>query len=165
MISEALKWVLVFMVSLILQTSFVPVITIAGVKPDLLIVALFFFSIKYGVIPGIFVGFTLGLGQDLYSPSMLGQNALTKSVAGAFIGLFNERMMRSDPIIKTVLLLVVFLIHDALFFIVQVARLGDPLSTLFLGLVTKTLPRALYSIAVAVLFYVWDLIPKPAIRK
>jgi len=165
MISDAVKWVLVFMVSLILQTSFVPVITIAGIKPDLLIVALFFFSIKYGVIPGIFVGFALGLGQDLYSPSMLGQNALTKTVAGAFIGLFNERMMRSDPLIKTVLLLVVFIIHDALFFIVQIARLGDPVSTLFLGLLTKCLPRALYSIAVAVLFYIWDLIPKPGIRK
>jgi len=130
-----------------------------------LIIALFFFSIKYGVIPGVFVGFVLGLGQDLYSPSMLGQNALTKTVAGAFIGLFNERMMRSDPMIKTVLLFVVFIIHDALFFIVQIVRLGDPVSTLFLGLLTKCLPRALYSIAVAALFYIWDLIPKPAIRK
>jgi rod shape-determining protein MreD len=165
MISDAVKWVLIFMVSLILQTSFVPVITIAGVKPDLLIIALFFFSIKYGVMPGIFVGFALGLGQDLYSPSLLGQNALTKTVTGAFIGLFNERMMRSDPIIKTVLLLVAFLIHDALYFVVQIIKLGDPVWALFLGLLTKCLPRALYSIAVAVLFYIWDLVPKPAIRK
>jgi rod shape-determining protein MreD len=165
MISDAVKWVLVFMVSLILQTSFVPVITIAGVRPDLLVIALFFFSIKYGVIPGIFVGFVLGLGQDLYSPSLLGQNALTKTVIGAFIGLFNERMMRSDPLVKTVLLFVAFIIHDALFFMVQIVRLGDPVSLLFMGLLTKCLPRALYSIAVALLFYIWDLIPKPAIRK
>jgi rod shape-determining protein MreD len=165
MISDVVKWTLVFVVSLILQTSFVPVITIAGIKPDLLIISLFFFSIKYGIMPGIFVGFVLGLGQDLYSPSLLGQNALAKTVAGAFIGLFNERMMRSDPLIKTVLLLVVFLIHDALFLLVQIVKLGDPLSTLFMGLLTKCLPRAIYSIAVAVVFYLWDLILKPAIRK
>jgi rod shape-determining protein MreD len=165
MISDAVKWVLVFMVSLILQTSFVPVIAIAGVKPDLLLIALFFFSVKYGVMPGIFVGFVLGLGQDLYSPSLLGQNALVKTVTGAFIGLFNERMMRSDPLIKTVLLLLAFLIHDSIFFIIQIVKLGGPLSTLFLGLLTKCLPRALYSIAVAVLFYIWELIPKPAMRK
>jgi rod shape-determining protein MreD len=165
MISDAVKWVLVFMVSLILQTSFVPVITIAGVKPDLLLIALFFFSIKYGVMPGIFVGFALGLGQDLYSPSLLGQNALAKTITGAFIGLFNERTMRSDPLIKTVLLLLVFLIHDAVFLTIQIVKLGGPLSILFLGLLTKCMPRALYSIAVAVLFYIWELIPKPAMRK
>jgi rod shape-determining protein MreD len=165
MISDIVKWALIFIVALVLQTSFVPVIIIAGIKPDLLIISLFFFSIRYGIMPGIFVGFAIGLGQDLYSPSLLGQNALTKTVAGAFIGLFNERTMRSDPLIKTVLLLVVFLVHDSLFFLVQIARLGDPLSTLFVGLLTKCLPRALYSIAVAVLFYIWDLILKPAIRK
>lgn len=165
MIPETVKWVLVFMVSLILQTSFMPVISIAGIKPDLLIIALFFFSVKYGVMPGIFVGFVLGLGQDLYSPSLLGQNALTKTVAGAFIGLFNERTMRSDPIIKTVILLLAFLVHDTLYFIVQIVKLDSPVSALFSGLLTKCLPRALYSIAVAVLFYIWDLVPKPAIRK
>ncbi len=165
MISDIIKWVIVFMGSLILQTSFVPIITVAGIKPDLLMVALFFFSIKYGVMPGIFVGFALGLGQDLYSPSLLGQNALTKTIAGAFIGLFNERMMRSDPFIKTALLFVAFLIHDALYFIIQIIKLGDPIATLFAGLFVKSLPRALYSIVFAVLFYIWELIPKPAIRK
>jgi len=164
MISDIIKWGIVFMVSLILQTSFVPIISIAGVKPDLLMVALFFFSIKYGVMPGIFVGFVLGLGQDLYSPSLLGQNALTKTIAGAFIGLFNERMMRSDPFIKTALLFVAFIINDAAYFIIQIIKLGDPISILFSGLFAKCLPRALYSIAVAVLFYIWELIPKPAIR-
>jgi rod shape-determining protein MreD len=165
MVSDIVKWALVFIVSLILQTSFVPVVTIAGIKPDLLIISLFFFSIKYGIMPGVLVGFALGLGQDLYSPSLLGQNALAKTLAGAFIGLFNERMMRSDPLIKTVLLFVVFVIHDSLFFCVQIVKLGDPLSTLFVGLLTKCLPRALYSIAVAVLFYMWDIILKPAIRR
>ncbi len=165
MMSEVAKWLIAFMVSLILQTSFVPVISIAGIKPDLLIVVLFFFSIKYGVIPGVFVGFVLGLGQDLYSPSLLGQNAFAKTVTAAFIGLFNERVMRTDPLIKTVLLLVVFIFHDAIFLIVQVVTIGDPVSTVFSGLFFHTVPRALYSIAVAALFYVWDMLPKPTVRR
>jgi rod shape-determining protein MreD len=165
MISEIAKWVIAFLVSLILQTSFVPVISIAGIKPDLLLIVLFFFSLKYGVISGMFVGVFLGLGQDLYSPSLLGQNALAKSVIGACIGLFNERVMRTDPLIKTVLLLVVFIGHDAIFLVVQVARLGDPVATVFTGLFMHTLPRAMYSIAVAALFYLWEMIPKPHVRK
>ncbi len=165
MMSDVAKWVIAFVVSLILQTSFVPVISIAGVKPDLLIVVLFFFSIKYGVLPGIFVGFVLGLGQDLYSPSLLGQNAFAKTITGAFIGLFNERTMRTDPLIKSVLLLVVFIVHDAIFLVVQVVMIGDPVSTVLSGLFFHTLPRALYSIAVAALFYVWEMLPKPTVRK
>jgi rod shape-determining protein MreD len=165
MISEAIKWAIVFMLSLVLQTSFVPVISIGGVKPDLLIIVLYFFGLKYGVMQALFMGFVVGLGQDLYSPSLLGQNALAKTVTGACIGLFNERMMRTDPIIKTALLLLVFIVNDTVFFSVQVVKLGDPWSTLFFGLITKTFPRAIYSIAIASLFYIWDMIPKPAIRK
>jgi len=165
MIKETATWLVAFAVTLILQTSFVPVISIAGIKPDLLLVALFFFSIRYGVMPGIFVGFFLGLGQDLYSPSLLGQNAFAATVTGALTGLFNERMMRTDPLIKAVLLLVAFIVHDALFLIVQVIRLGDPVSAIFSGLVLHTLPRAIYSIAFASLWYVWDVMVKPLARK
>jgi rod shape-determining protein MreD len=165
MMSDAVKWLLLFMVALILQTSFVPAISLGGIKPDLLIIVLFFFSLKYGVMPGIFVGFFLGLGQDLYSPSLLGQNALVKTAVGALIGMVNERVMRTDPLIKTVLLLVVFIVHDALFLAVQMIKLGDSVGALFTGLFLHTLPRALYSIAVAALFYLWDMIPKPTVKR
>ena len=165
MMSDTVKWLIAFLVALILQTSFVPAISLAGIKPDLLVIVLFFFSLKYGVMPGIFVGFFLGLGQDLYSPSLLGQNALVKTVVGALIGLFNERVMRTDPLIKTVLLLVVFVVHDALFLVVQIVKLGDSVGVLFSGLFLHTLPRALYSVAVASLFYLWDMIPRPTARK
>jgi rod shape-determining protein MreD len=163
--SDIVKWVALFMLVLILQTSFLPVISIAGIKPDLLMIALFFFSLKYGVTPGLFVGFFLGLAQDLYAPAILGQNALTKTVIGAFVGLFNERMMRTDLLIKTILLLVTFLLHDILFMIIQIIKLAGPVSVLFTDLFTKTLPRALYSLAVAALISLWESLPKPVTRK
>ena len=123
-----------------LQTSFVPVISVAGIGPDLPLIALFFFSIKYGMMPGIFVGFFLGLGLDLYSPSLLGQNALAATMTGAFIGFFNERTMRTDALIKSALLLVAFIIHDATFLFVQILKLGGPLSVVFGGLFLHSFP-------------------------
>ena len=80
MILHYLKWPMLFVLCFILQTSFVPSIAFFGVKPDLLMIILFFFSIRYGVLPGIFMGFVLGLTQDLYTPAILGQNALTKTI-------------------------------------------------------------------------------------
>jgi rod shape-determining protein MreD len=164
MIPGPVKWFIAFLVALILQSSFVPTISLGNVKPDLLVIVLFFFSLRYGVMPGIFVGFFLGLGQDLFSPSLLGQNALAKTLTGAFIGLFNERVMRTDPLIKTVLLIVVFVAHDAVFLAVQMVKLGSSPGSLFSGLFFQTLPRALYSVAVAALFYLWEMIPKPTVR-
>jgi rod shape-determining protein MreD len=165
MLPDIIKWPLIFIAALVLQTSFVPVIAIGGVRPDLLVIALFFFSVKYGVIPGMFAGFFLGLGQDLYSPSLLGQNALAKTVIGAFVGMFNVRMMRTDSMIKTLLLLVTFLINDMLFYIIQIVKLHESVGVLFMGLLTKTFPRTLYSIVIAAFFFMWDMIPKPALRR
>jgi rod shape-determining protein MreD len=131
-----------------------------GVKPDLLMILLFFFSIRYGSMPGLFVGFFLGLAQDLYSPSLLGQNALTKTVMGACIGLFNEKTMRTDAFVKTIILFVMFLIHDSLFSLILIIKNTHHFSIVLPDLVLKTVPRAFYSVIIAAAFYVWEMFPK-----
>jgi rod shape-determining protein MreD len=162
--SHVVKWLIAFALALMLQTSFVPVISIAGIGPDLPLIVLFFFCIRYGMMPGIFVGFVMGLGLDLYSPSLLGQNALAATVTGAFIGFFNERIMRTDALIKSALMLVAFVVHDSVFLIVQTLKLGGPVTIVLGGLFFHCLPRVLYSIAVAGLWYVWEMLPKPHAR-
>jgi rod shape-determining protein MreD len=165
MIIRYLKWPLIFIACFILQTSFVPSLAIFGVKPDLLMLALFFFAIRYGILPGIFVGFLLGLTQDLYSPAILGQQALAKTIIGACSGIVNEKVMRTDPIAKTILLFFLFLVHDSLFFVALVVRDVSSVSEIVPYLVLKTIPRALYSVLIAVLFYAWEFFPKPSSRR
>jgi len=165
MIVRYLKWPLVFIICFILQTSFVPSLAVFGVKPDLLMIALFLFAIRYGIAPGIFVGFFLGLTQDLYTPALLGQDALAKTIIGACSGMVNEKVMRTDPIGKTLILFILFIIHDSLFFIVLIARDQSSISALVPFLLMKTLPRALYSVLIAAMFYVWKFPSKPYSRK
>ena len=160
MMPLVVKWFVAFSAALVLQTSFVPVVSIAGIGPDLPMIVLFFFCIKYGMTPGIFVGFFMGLGLDLYSPSLLGQNALAATLTGALVGFFNERTMRTDPLIRSALLLVAFLFHDSVFLVVQILKLGGGASVVFGGLFFHCLPRALYSIAAAGLWFAWELLPK-----
>jgi rod shape-determining protein MreD len=155
-----LKWPLLFIVCFILQTSFVPSMAVLGVKPDLLMILLFFFCIRHGSMPGVFVGFFLGLTQDLYSPALLGQNALTKTIIGACIGLFNEKVMRTDAMVKTIILFVMFLVHDILFSLILLIKNTHHVSILLPDLALKTVPRAVYSVIIAALFYVWEMVPK-----
>jgi rod shape-determining protein MreD len=165
MIIHYLKWPMLFIACFILQTSFVPSLTLFGAKPDLLMIILFFFSIRYGVMPGLFFGFLLGLTEDLYTPAILGQNALTKTLIGACIGLFNEKVMRTDPFVKAIILFVMFLIHDSIFMLILMIKNTHHFSILIPELFFKTIPRGLYSVIIAALFYVWEFYPKTAGHK
>ncbi len=164
MAATIVKWVFLFVAALILQTTLVPAISIGGVEPDLIIVALFLLSIRYGIVPGLYAGFLIGLGQDLYSPSILGQNALAKTVTGFFIGLFNERFMRTDPLVKIVILVLSFVVHDTIFQLALIAKTDGSAAQLASELLTQTLPRAIYSSVIASLAYLWDYFVKPSLQ-
>lgn len=154
------KWVIGLIVCLVLQTTLVPSMAIFGIQPDLLLILLFLLAVRYGVMPGIYAGFLLGLGLDLYSPSLLGQNALAATIMGFFAGLFNEKVMRTDPIMKVVILVACLLLHDAVFAVVEVVKTDSSLGSLFLELIARSIPRAAYSTAVAFLIYAWSYFVK-----
>ena len=158
-------WVVAFLVALAAQGTLVPLVTVGVVGPDLAFLLLFVYALKFGVTPCIWVGFGVGLCQDLYSPAILGQNALSKSVSGVFLGLFDERVMRTDPLTKLVVLLIAFLIHDAVFSLSDVLKQGVPLSGEVLGLFVRTIPRALYTGVIGALYYGWVYLRRPALSQ
>jgi rod shape-determining protein MreD len=151
MINSLMRWTGLFILVFILQTTLVPVIAVFGFKPDLLIVTLFFLAIRKGGSATVFAGFILGLAQDFYAPEILGQHALAKSVIAYFAGLFNEKMMRLDPFTQLALLFTTFILHDAIYFTVEVVQTGAPFQTVGTRLLGTTLARALYSLFFAVL--------------
>lgn len=161
MMKSILKWVALFLASFILQSTVMQSIAIFGVKPDLLIVVLFMLATKTGPMQGIYAGFFLGLAQDLYSPSILGQNALAKTVVGAFAGMFNEKMMRLDPIFQAILLVVVFILNDMVVNSIYMVKVGGGLGSVFSQLFMSTLPRTLYSLLFAALPSLWELFVQP----
>lgn len=151
--TNILKWAGVFLLCFVLQTTVIPLIGIAGITPDLLMVAFFFLALKNGQMAAVGAGFFLGLAQDLFSaPSILGQNALSKTLAGFFAGFFNVRMMKVDFVFQIVLLFVTFLLNDAVYFIVQVAKTDG--GGIVHNLVATSVPRALYSMLFALLPYI-----------
>ena len=151
MIKNILRWTGLFVLLFTLQTTLMPLIGVFGVKPDLLILALCFFAFKTDVIPALFMGFLLGLVQDFYAPEILGQNALAKTVIGFFVGLFNEKVMRIDPIFQLAIILFAFILHDSIFYGVDIFKSGLTLQLFGAELVTTTLPRALYTLVFALI--------------
>ncbi|MFP4013224.1 MAG: rod shape-determining protein MreD [Chitinispirillaceae bacterium] len=165
MTTKIWKWTGLFLLCFILQSTLVPYVKIFGVQPDLILLVLFLLSIKAGVMPGVYIGFLLGLGQDLFSAEILGQNALAKTIVGFLAGLFNEKVIRLDPVLQAVLLIMIFAVNDAVVMTVQIVKMGDPLNLVAGELLTATLPRAMYSLVFAIVPFVWDNVIQPVTRR
>ena len=165
MTRSIIMWTLWIVLCLIFQTTLVHIVSIGSIMPDLPIMILFLLGIRAGILPGIYAGFFLGLGQDLYSPSILGQNALAKTALGFFAGLFNEKLMRTDPVVKLIILLVAFVLHDAIFTAVTIVKTDSSWMLLVRELLTRTVPRALYSSVLVSMIYLWNLFVKPSLKR
>jgi hypothetical protein len=73
--------------------------------------------------------------------------------------------MRTDPFVKTIILFVMFLIHDSVFMLVLLMKNTNHFFVMVPDLFLKTIPRALYSAVIAALFYAWEFLPKSARRR
>lgn len=107
--------------ALVLQTTLLNEIAIAGVKPDLILILAIFVGIICGPGKGGMIGFSLGLLEDLYLGSFIGMNALSKGVTAVLvgritIGAFSENLL--VPIITvfigTLLNNIIYLITGAI---------------------------------------------------
>lgn len=76
---------------LILQTTFIPFLSLSGTLPDLLLIWVVVYAIRRGQIEGMVAGFLVGLLEDLLTTQFFGLSALTKTIAGFAAGyFFNE---------------------------------------------------------------------------
>jgi rod shape-determining protein MreD len=76
---------------IVVQVLISPLLSIAGVSPDFLLIFLVWISIKEGQFAGEIAGFVLGLLLDILSSNILGVHTLSKTAACFCIGYFFER--------------------------------------------------------------------------
>jgi rod shape-determining protein MreD len=82
---------LIALALLLLQTTFIPFLSVAGFLPDLLLIWVVYIAVTRGQMEGTVTGFVVGLLQDVVTMQFFGLTALTKTVAGFVAGyFFNE---------------------------------------------------------------------------
>ncbi|UCH61845.1 MAG: rod shape-determining protein MreD [Fidelibacterota bacterium] len=96
--APVLKIIAMFIGVMLAQLYLAQLLSLGAVRPDFILVFLIFASARYGRINGILLGFSAGLLQDLTgSLSVLGANALAKSVVGYTVGTLNGTMTVWTP--------------------------------------------------------------------
>lgn len=137
--------------ALLLESTVLQFVLVAGVKPDLVLVLVVFYAITNGPREGAFLGFMGGLAQDFLSGYYLGLNALSFTVVGYLVGLGHTRLFKESPfILAGVTFLATMAFEGVKYFLILGLGIAVPPGEALWGLI---LPLGVYNSAVALLFY------------
>jgi rod shape-determining protein MreD len=156
------KYALVSIVLIILQTTLVHLLNLEGIIPDVLAIWVIYIALMNGQLEGTLWGFGIGLVLDMTSPDFIGLSALAKTICGFLAGYFyNENktklMLGSYRFVLTVFF--VTFIQNIIYFVIFTR--GSDINLLH-AVVQYGLTTALYT-AIATLFPVFILSRRPSL--
>ena len=128
-------------------------------SPDAILVALIYLGLTSGSRAAVIAGFIVGVYQDLYVPSMLGQHALAKTCIGYAAGVFSDKISVEHLPIQTATVFSLSVLHE---FFLAVSAGGSPgamISRFFIRGFPSAAYTALLALVLVGLFGSW-LLPK-----
>jgi rod shape-determining protein MreD len=124
-VAEILRGGAALFVAVLLQTSIVGSIEIAGGTPDILLVTLVAVALLRGSVYGAAAGFFAGLVLDVALLGRLGESSLLLTTAGYWIGRYGETTGRDRshaPLLSVAVITVLYALASVVLHVV----LGDP---------------------------------------
>lgn len=134
----------------ILQDTLFNDLSVAGGKPDFLLIIVVFFAIFNGPARGGFLGLMLGLLEDLMIGRFIGVNALCKGIIGALIGFSERRLYKNNFFVPIFCLLIGTFINALLYYVLNRLIGGN---IVFSGMMLSAIPNAIYNSCFAPLIY------------
>lgn len=86
--------IILFFPLLIIQSNIIPLLSIYGVIPDLILILLVYFTLRLGQMHGTILGFIYGFFLDLITGNIFGSAMIAKTLSGFVAGYFyNENKL------------------------------------------------------------------------
>ena len=140
----------VIAVFFLLQVLVADKLGIGRVEPDFPLLIVVYLAIYKGPIRGSTVGFLVGIIQDLFNPSLLGLNALTKTLSGYVFGIAGAKTEPESSVLLFALLGGAALAHDVVYLLFFT---GLDVGKFFIMWLTVSIPSALYTAIIGVLVH------------
>ena len=134
-----------------LQVTGLNYVGIAGIRPDLTLIATFLIGFLGGEIEGLLMGILLGCVQDLFSAGSLWINLITKAMIGILAGLLGRHLANATPVTVCTFLFVLSVLSGstaAVWLRVEDNFLGVPHM-----IQSVVLPQALFDAALGTVIY------------
>ena len=144
----SIRYGLITVALIILQTTFVRFVSIENVTPDILLVWIAYLALRHGQIHATVAGFILGFIMDIISGNFLGLSALSKTVCG-FVGGYFFDEEKTDQTLATyrfaIIVLIGALVHNLIYFSIFVQGSDFPFfrTIIFFGVTTSLYTSAL----------------------
>jgi rod shape-determining protein MreD len=110
---------MVFLFSLLLQTTVIPFLKIGGVMPDLVLIFLIFLALFCGSLSGGIAGFVVGFLEDFLVGRCIGSRALSGFLTGYVTGLFEGKVYKENPLVPFSFAFLGSVFYQLVFFVVQ----------------------------------------------
>ena len=137
---------------LLIQITIIPLVSILGVAPDLVLIILVYYSITRGQLYGTALGTFYGILVDLITGSLLGSSMLSKTLAGFTAGYFSGEGKKELYVHTFNFSLIVFLCAMIDTVVFSFFSAFDLQSNLISLLFEQSLLPALYTGVVSILF-------------
>ena len=143
--------IFVFFPVVLIQLTVIPFVSVQGVVPDLLLIAVVYLSISYGQIFGTVTGASYGLLYDFISGTLIGSHMLSKTVAAFVAGYFSSETKRDKYLYTYSFSVVIFIsgLIDATIF--SFFSVIDFNTNIFLALFNHALMPSIYSSIVSIM--------------
>ena len=145
-----LKTLFYLIILLVVQSIFVPYLSIRGAVPDVLLIFLVYWGCRHDRFNGIILGFLTGFMQDMSGDSVAGLFALSKSIACFVAASLTRNRYELNPNFLGFVLFVTTLSHHLVCAFVEYLNI----STGFLPSVLRyVIPSTFYTVFIGVGVY------------
>jgi len=139
-----------FILCIILQITIIPLFSIKGISPDLIIILVISVSIQRGKFWGVVAGFSTGLVFDAFGTALVGLSSLANSISAFVAGfLLGEQVEQRFGVIVG-LILVSLLIHDFLYY--TILSIGTSIG-FWVTLFKHVVPQSFYTLIFMVIIH------------
>jgi rod shape-determining protein MreD len=135
---------------LLLQVLALGKLSIGEISPDFTLLLCAFIALYRGPVQGSIIGFIIGFIQDLFNPTLLGLNALTKTLVGFACGHVGQKAAPENVIFFAAIFFITALGHDIVYLIFFT---GLHLGRFFVLLFTVAIPSAIYTALVGTVIH------------
>lgn len=154
--------VILFFPLLLIQVTVVPLFSLNGSVPDLLLIILVYYTLQHGQIYGTVLGFIFGFLFDLITGGLIGSAMISKTIAGFTAGYFSKETQRDQYLRSFLFCLIVLLCASVDSIIYSFFSSIDLSSNVLLLLFQQGLMPALYTSIISTILLLFS--PRGGIR-
>jgi len=136
---------------LLLQTTFLPFLSVGSYLPDIFLIWIVYIAVSRGQMEATITGFVAGLMQDAVTIQFFGLMALTKTIAGFIAGYFYNDNITAQTLGSYRFVLIVLLasfVHNVFFYGIFLQGIQD---SVFLTMIEFSIASSLYTGILALL--------------